>query len=441
MNIEQTYYAYCYSSLILSSIQSTGVSPDTQKEFLNILTEFAYYLYDNEITHISRRNIQVFYDDYKKDNIYSSSLDGTLEKLCDANIIREIETDVYGFSYKYIYYYLVAQKISQFVFEEKGKAIINSLCSEIYNEKSANILIFLVYHTKNQELIESILLASMDTFSEYQPITMANDDGFMQKVSNLLSNVKNNVLIADIDPHKEREKNLIQQDESKRHRTRKSADQELQELENLKKDKDLRDIVQTIRSIRILGQIIKNQKSSIGKANISTILEEAYLSCFRMISFYSHYLEKEEDNIVKMVLENNSDNIHLTTEVVQDKVQKFLSSLLYRICLVSFSNLSLFVGTPNLEEEYDKIAQKLGTPAAKLISFTIKSFYGPLKVTELEDLIKEFSGNHLATHILKARAIHYVYNNTIDYKQKQRIGQVCNMKLLNSADVQRNQKR
>lgn len=441
MNIEQTYYAYCYSSLILSSIQSTGVDSDTQKEFLNILAEFAYYLYDKDNMHINRHDLEVFFDDYKKENIYKSTLQFTIDKLSEANIIREIEKDVYCFSYKYIFYYLVAQKISQFVFSEKGKTIVNDLCSEIYNEKSANILIFLVYHTKNQDLIESLLFTNMETFSEYPPITMSNDDGFMNKVSDLLSNIKNNILITDIDPHKEREKNLHMEDETKRHLPRKSVEEELEELENLKKDKDLRDIVQTIRSIRILGQIIKNQKSSIGKSNISSILEEAYLSCFRMISFYSHYLEKEENNIVKMVLENNANNMHTTPEIVQDKVQKFLSSLLYRICLGSFSNLSLSVGTPNLEEEYDKIAQKLGTPAAKLISFTIKSFYGPLKITELESLIREFSGNHLATHILKARALHYVYNNTVDYKQKQRIGQICNMKLLNSADIPHKQKR
>ncbi len=441
INIEQTYYAYCYSSLILYSIQSTGVDSDTQKEFVNFLTEFAYHLYQKEYIHIKRREINEFFDKYKEDNVYKNTLEETLKKLCEANIIREIEQDVFGFSYKYIYYYLVAQKISDFVYTEDGKKIINNLCSEIYNERSANILIFLVYHTKNQELIESLLLTSMDTFSDYQPITLANDDGFMKKVGNMLSNIKNNVLIADIDPHKEREQTLKLSDENKRHLLKKNAEEEIQEIENLKKDKDLRDIVQTIRSIRILGQIIKNQKSSIGKTNISCILEEAYLSCFRMISFYSQYLENEEDDIVRTVLEGNATNQNITKEIVQDKVQKFLTSLLYRICLGSFSTLSLSVGTPNLEEEYDKIAQKIGTPAAKLISFTIKSFYGPLKVTELEDLIKEFSGNHLATHILKARALHYVYNNTVDYRKKQRIGQICNMKLLNSAEVQNQQKR
>lgn len=441
MNIEQTYYAYCYNSLILSSIQSTGVNSEIQKEFLNFITEFAYHLFDKGLTHISSQKIEAFFNEYKKNNIYKSSLEETLNKLCLANILREVDKDEYCFSYKYIFYYLIAQKISQFVFKKEGKDIVNKLCSEIYNEKSANILIFLVYHTKDEELIDSLLLTSMYTFSDYMPITMSNDDGFMKKVNELLSSIKNNVLITDVDPHKEREKKLHMEDEKKRLNSKQSVEEELKEIEDINKDKDLRDIVQSIRSIRILGQIIKNQKSSIGKNNISNILEEAYLSCFRMISFYSNYIEKEEDNIIKMVLKKYESSQHVSTEVVQEKVQKMLSSLLYRICLTSFSNLSLSVGTSNLDDEYDKIAQKLGSPAAKLISFTIKSFYGPFKVSELEDLIREFSGNHIATHILKARALHYVYNNTVDYKKKQQIGHVCNMKLLNSADVQKKQRR
>lgn len=115
--------------------------------------------------------------------------------------------------------------------------------------------------------------------------------------------------------------------------------------------------------------------------------------------------------------------------------------MLYRICLGSFSNLSLAVGTQNIDEEYDKVAQAIGTPAAKLISFTIKSFYGPMSITELEELIREFSGNHLATHILKARVLKYVYNNTITYQKKQKIGQICGMKLINSADISKEEKR
>lgn len=433
--IEQTYYAYCYNSLILYSIQSTGVDPDTQKEFLNFLTELAYYLYSNKLFHFKKSDVLEFFTNYKVDNLYKSTLEGTLEKLCDANILREDDEGVYRFLYKYIYYYLVAQKISLFIHKEEGERIVTDLCSEIYNEESANILIFLVYHSKDNNLIETLLLTNMDTFDKYEPITLANEDGFMKKVTSMINNVKKNVLISDIDPKKERRKSLIIRDEKQRARSQKSAEEERKELEKIKSDKNLRDIVQTFRSVRILGQIIKNQKYDIGKKNISLILKESYLSCFRLINFYSHYLEEEEDNIIKFVVDNNADNPNLTSEMVRERVEKVLSSLLYKICLDTFSALSLSVGTQKMDEEFDKVATEIGTPAAKLISFTIKSFYGPLKISELSNLIKEFEGNHLATHILKARVLKYVYNNTLSYQKKQQIGDICQLRLINSSSL------
>lgn len=431
--IEQSYYAYCYNSLILYSIQSTGVRPDTQKEFLNFLTEFAYHIFEKKTYYFKKGEVEIFLRDYTEKNIYRSSLDTTLLKLCEANILREYEIGIYCFSYKYIYYYLVAQKISRFIHERMGKELVYKLCSEIYDEESANILIFLAYHTRDNDLIETLLLANMITFDAYAPITLDNDDGFMKKVTSLINNVKRNVLITDIDPKKERRASLVKQDIHRRSMPRKSIENERKELEEIKADANLRDVVQTFRSIRILGQIIKNQKQDIGKGNISKILRESYLSCFRMINFYCNYLEKEEDNIIRAVVENNRENPNLTSDIVREKVEKMLSALLYRICLSAFSTLSLSVGTQNLDEEFDHVASEIGTPAAKLVSFTIKSFYGPLKISELSELVKEFEGNYLASHILKARVLKYVYNNTVTYQQKQQIASICNLRPINSA--------
>lgn len=438
--IEQTYYAYCYNSLILYSIQSTRVSVDTQKEFLNFLIELAFYLYTKQIYNFSKSDVGSFLESYKNEHLYSSTLEFTITRLCEANLLRKYEDGVYRFSYKYIYYYLVAQKIAHTINEDRGKKIVFRLCSEIYNEESANILIFLVYHSKNNDLIETLLLTNMFTFDKYEPITLADDDGFMKKVASLINNVKNNVLITDIDPKQERKNALILQDKHKYVRRHKNAEEERREIEQIQSDQNLHDIVLTFRSIRILGQIIKNQKHDLGKSNILNILKEAYLSCFRMINFYSNYLESEENNIIKAVLENNVDNPHLTSEMVRDKVEKIFSSILYRICLGTFSTLSLSVGTQNMDEEFDKVAKEINTPAAKLISFTIKSFYGPLKLSELSSLMQEFEGNYLATHILKARVLKYVYNNTVSYQQKQKIGEICHMQLINSAGIQKPKK-
>ena len=434
--IEQTYYAYCYNSLILFSIQSTGVDADTQKEYMNFLTELAYYMYDSDRKKIKYKELDDFINKYKTKYLYKSSLDKTLKDFCDANILRVEDEIVYMFSYKYIFYYLVAQKLSTFVTKKEGQEKVQSLCLEMHKEESANILIFLVYHSKNNDMIETLLLASMMPFDKYEPITLSDDDGFIKKISEQLSNIKNNVLITDINPAEERKRALKDSDEIQRRTQRiKSLEEEQTELEEIERNQDIKDIIQTFRAIRILGQIVKNQKSDIDLSNLIDILTQAYLTCFRMVSFYSHYLENIEDDLINEVIENHKNNPHMDSEYVRNRVETMLISMLYRICLGSFSTLSLAVGTQKMDEIYDIVANKIGSPAAKLISFTIKSYYGPLKITELEELMYEFKDNPIAKHILKARTLKYIYNNTVSFKDKQRIGQICDMKLLNSAQI------
>lgn len=101
------------------------------------------------------------------------------------------------------------------------------------------------------------------------------------------------------------------------------------------------------------------------------------------------------------------------------------------MCLTSFANLASAVGTSSLKTMYDSVALQIGSPAAKLISFTIKTYYDKMNLVELEDLITEFKDNPVATHIIKARVASHVYNNRVSFDKKQRISSICNMKFLN----------
>ena len=41
-------------------------------------------------------------------------------------------------------------------------------------------------------------------------------------------------------------------------------------------------------------------------------------------------------------------------------------------------------------------------------------------------------------HILKARVIKYVYNNHVNFKDKQAIGKICQLELVNKGDLKKN---
>ena len=63
-----------------------------------------------------------------------------------------------------------------------------------------------------------------------------------------------------------------------------------------------------------------------------------------------------------------------------------------------------------------------------------------MDISTLEELFNEFNSNPVAQQILRARAIHYVYHNTVSSNDKRRIGQICKLKLIDVADINKNKR-
>jgi hypothetical protein len=202
-----------------------------------------------------------------------------------------------------------------------------------------------------------------------------------------------------------------------------------QEFEN---DKNLKDLNDTIKIIKILGQIVKNQKESLKKEQLLKLVEESYNVCFRSIAFFNKMIDESKEEIVTYIIEQNNHK-NYNDESVRNKVQKMLQMFLYHYCLTSFANLSRSVGTSGMSAIYDEIASKLDTPAAKIITFAIKTSYDKMRLSDLERLMDEFKNNPVATEIIKARVLNYVYNNYVESSVRQKIGNLCNLKLVDDA--------
>lgn len=205
--------------------------------------------------------------------------------------------------------------------------------------------------------------------------------------------------------------------------------------EDFEKNTCLRDLNNTFKIIRILGQIVKNQMETLKKEQILKLIEESYNVCFRSISFFCTLIEESKEEIVQYILDKYKDKTNIKESEIRTRVQKLLHMLLYQQCLKSFTNLSSAVGTSNVPEIYDEIAKQIGTPVAKIISFTINTYYNKMRINDLEELLLEYEKNPVAMEIVKARVLNYVYNNYVEYSQLQKIGQLCHLKLINNAEV------
>lgn len=438
--VHQTYYAYCYKSLLISSLDSVGIEAEKQKQLLAFLAYIAYKLFEKDNmnhTFTSAEFENVFWE-YKKTFVFLyESPDFCKKDLMNATILEEDDGYI-SFSSKYIYYYLAAEKLAEYISRDaKVQDKVERMCLNLHNEEYAHILIFLVYHTRDYSLIDNLLIASTIPLEYLQPTTLSNNDGLFSDMNGIIENVRQKVMIQNEDPKKKRLEKLQKAEVAERKAEKEEANRDIvQEIQEIEKNPQLMELLTAMRSIKILGQIVKNESSNLEKEKIQELLIQAYTTSFRIISSFASMIQEETDDMVKSIIDKaNSKGRNIDYYSLREKVSKMVGYFVYKFCLYNFSNLTHSVGTKNLDEIYDGVAEKIGTPAARLVSFTIKSYYGKkLNTNELRNLYREFDGNPVAQQILRARALHYVYHNSVERSEKQRIGQICGLKLIDKAD-------
>jgi hypothetical protein len=420
LNLNETSYGYCYQTLIHYALNNVGITKDDIDTYINILTELAFYMFNMKTESISDIDFKNYYREYEKKYI-APEFELVSSKLLNSRVIKTDSGSI-CFGYKYILYFLTAKKIAEMIEKPEGQSIVKDLYANLHKEKNANILVFITHHTKNTSFIEESILSVMLPFAQTPPITLERDCNYYRLVENIIKEIKQDVIEMNRDPSEERKKQLLDQD--KQERQQKTKDDEENDADI---DEKILPFLQAFRSIEIVGQIIKNRKGSLDKETLKEMLIELYKTGFSMISHLGNMFNEIKDELALKIDEKVSQK-----DSIQDigkKVHRFLQFISLQTCLGIFSKLIYSVGMKELREIYSDVSKEIDTPAAYIVSFSINSFYGKLNLKELEHLSKEFKNNVVALQILRARVKAYIYNNYVDYKDKQKIAGYLNMNI------------
>jgi hypothetical protein len=418
-NLNETSYGYCYQTLIHYALNSAGVFKDDVDSYMNIITELAFYMFNLKRDSINENEFEAFHDGYRGNFIIPNF--ETVKKILLKSMILKMEEGYYCFAYKYILFFLTAKKVAEMMDTPEGKEIVTELYKELHKEKNANILVFITHHTKNKEFIEDSIFTSMLPFENILPITLETHSAYYKLLEEILKDVEQQV-IENRDPVEERKKQLIAQD--KIERNKKNEEEE--------EDVDISDkivpFLQAFRSIEIVGQIIKNRKGSLKISTLKEMITELYNTGFRMIGYLGDMINEIKGFLASRVEEKLTEKD--TNQIITKRIYVFLNYVSLQACLGIFTRIVFSVGIKELKEIYTEVANEINTPAAKLVSFSINSYYDKLNMKELEQLCKEFKGNMVALEILRARVKAYIYNNHIEYWEKQKIANHLNLKIL-----------
>ena len=85
------------------------------------------------------------------------------------------------------------------------------------------------------------------------------------------------------------------------------------------------------------------------------------------------------------------------------KIDSFFELSSLNFCLFVFSKVINSVGSKELRATFSQIAEEIGTPAAKLVSFSGYSCFSKIAIQERESLVEDLKDNPVALSIIRAR--------------------------------------
>ena len=427
-NFEQTSYGYCYHSLINIALARKAQVPNEYIDtYFNFLSEFSLYLYKEDKYTFSENELLEFFKRYEKEYHVGFSFDRLKRGLIESKLII-IQHDDWKFSYEYIFYFLVARKLSELIGKKEGKDAIKYLCSNLHKEKNANILLFVAHHTKDDFLIEEATFTAMVPFEDITPITLNRDGEYYDLIKDIVKEISSDIIEDSSDPVKTRDEMLESQDDVER---RKEREKNKNENEDEDEDESLNHFMspffQSYRALEIVGQIIKNRKGSIPQNQLIEMIAELYNTAFRSISFFGNTLSETKEDFIETL--KSKIDVDDSNHNVEEKVNSFFQFISLQICLGVFGKVIHSVGQKDLRKLFDETAEKIGTPAADIVTFSINTSYGNMSTGDLKSIVKKYEKNPVAMQIIKSRVKSYLYQNYVSYKKRQSFADTLNMRI------------
>lgn len=417
-SFEQTSYAYCYESLITCALM-TCVEKEKIDKYQNFLRHLAYYIYNRNGKSISEDEFMEFHREYA-DKFIAPGYKEVKKTLLDCNLLRCSDDYYYKFTYSYIYYFLTAKYMADAIHTPKGQSDIMNLCENIHDDQKSNILIFIAHHIQDPQFIEATQLALMSSLDKVQPVTLDRNDNFYKLLNNLCESLKKEIVDSreEIDPEKERETMLRKQDEHEKMMPRKKINPNEIPVEIQAMNKSL-------RSIEVVGQIVKNRIGSIEKRIITDLIKDIYSASFRSICYFGKLIESDKEQVINDVISNKKEGT--SDETIKKKLDTFFELTSLNYCLFAFSKVINAVGSKELRPYFVQVANEMNTPAAKLVTFSVNSCFSKLAIRDLEDLVEELNDNPVAMSIIRARVRSYLYNNYVHFNVRQKIIDTVNL--------------
>lgn len=455
LEVSANTYGYYYEYLITQSLGNASVKKDELDELFNYVKILANHFFTNNLKDDSKDSLWSFNRNFC--DVYGVRIDfeSRFKLLITAKILEKKEGDYYKFKYPYVYYFFIAKHLSDTIRTKETIDIIDRLVSTLGRRKSMSILMFLTHHSRDESILDKVVLQAQSLFSESTPYRLDVDTEFVNNIINKLpiapvtferqnllelrkqiETQKDNIEdghAQDYDSILNREDKEDNRDESC-HPGNVGQDQiEINETNNYLKDMNL-----TFKSLEILGQLSRNYYGSLTVIQKKKLLEEAIKAPLRSLDYFFALIEQNAESSFDMIemkiLEKLQAKVDSNTENgMREMARKLMFEMIFGLCFFFITKISASIGSTNLQQVIDDVCDDLGSNAGKLIKLaTMLELGNSVSIEQLRRSLNDFEKNHLSDRLTKSIILNYLYMFERSDKDAQ---QICSLAGINFGNV------
>lgn len=407
-----TKSGYIYDDIIRRSInsieQTTG---DDMSIDMEILGTIAYKMLISQKRSIAFEQFSEIVNKYNTEYTARAESARLIRRMKEGGIIKETSRNTYAFSYPFIFYYFSARYIADRVSEKEIIDQIERMSKLIYVEAYGNILIFICHFTSDKRVINAVILNAKDLFSTDREFDYTN---YSKLIDETISEVDKTFKHLDIGRDEDVITNKTRDLEIKDSlgESDGSVDEEsTMDMDEDSSDRRMSEISNGIKTIDVLGQIIRNYTGRLNAQAKSEIITEIHSVSMRMLTVWNLAFESFQSEFVKFCIERaEKDFPGKPSERIAKRTKEFLCVVLTAANYSQIHNVSLSLSKETLLPACEETLGKNSGISGKLILLDLQlNCLGRQPVDEAVELYKKLNkeGNVYAAQIVRIIIWHF----------------------------------
>ncbi len=437
-NLVNGSYGYLYETLITTSLARVGGDSTEIDTRYTFISRIAHYLFERKQEYITEAEIQELSDQYLESYEIPIAVQKLVGDLEEAKLLVRSDGSL-RFRYKYVFYYFVARYFQENLRSEKEHDALTTELQEMAdragNEEYGNILMFVIYLTKDPDLIEHILQNAKKVFAEISPCDFKQDVAFL---NNLTSPPTLELPASSVEEN--RQQRRVQLDELGDTFAQKPTDQS----EIVAYDDQMSPVLKisfALRTLDLMGQVLRNFPGSLRKEIKVEIAKASYRLGLRLLHVFLGTMEIHIDQVRDLAREAIRLNKPKESAAEIDRMANEAAFFLARIAGFGLiKRVSYSVGAKVLERTYKSVHTiEGGSVPVSVIDLSIRLDHLPFPESEIRGLWARVRDNLYAATVTRDLVANHLYLHNVENRRRQSIESLLDIRTQRSLSAHKEQ--